>query len=296
MKIKKIAQTPGLVATVVDNLNSTSTTDALSANQGKVLNENKLDKTLISKSLSTAGWYRVAKVSNNYGAEGGSCIVNIRSVYNNTENMSATILVNVAYQNAKLINSNVAIKNNTLNKARIVAEGSNYYLEIYYAINVYNNIYVDILTQSYCEMLDFEAPISSATVLDTITISNTEGTFTPYLSGENGTGTGQYNIQNGYYKKIGNIVFYQFQIGCTSFTGMSGYLLVQGLPFSIDVDPNLGNLITEGTIFDSSKTYHTRRYANGLLIEPNSSMSAINNIQINSQHYIYGSGFYFTNE
>lgn len=39
MKIKKVAQTPGLVATVVDNLNSDSTTDALSAKQGKVLNE-----------------------------------------------------------------------------------------------------------------------------------------------------------------------------------------------------------------------------------------------------------------
>lgn len=39
MKIRKIAQTPGLVATVVDNLTSTSTTDALSANQGRILNE-----------------------------------------------------------------------------------------------------------------------------------------------------------------------------------------------------------------------------------------------------------------
>ena len=39
MKIKKIAQTPGVVATVVDNLNSISTTDALSANQGKILND-----------------------------------------------------------------------------------------------------------------------------------------------------------------------------------------------------------------------------------------------------------------
>lgn len=39
MKIKKIAQTPGLVATVVDNLNSTSEIDALSAKQGKALND-----------------------------------------------------------------------------------------------------------------------------------------------------------------------------------------------------------------------------------------------------------------
>lgn len=39
MKIRKVAQTPGLLATVVDNLNSDSTTDALSAKQGKVLKE-----------------------------------------------------------------------------------------------------------------------------------------------------------------------------------------------------------------------------------------------------------------
>lgn len=43
MKIRKIAQTPGLVATVVDNLIGTSKVDALSANQGKILNENKLN-------------------------------------------------------------------------------------------------------------------------------------------------------------------------------------------------------------------------------------------------------------
>lgn len=43
MKIRKIAQTPGLVATVVDNLTNSSNVDALSANQGKILNENKLN-------------------------------------------------------------------------------------------------------------------------------------------------------------------------------------------------------------------------------------------------------------
>ena len=37
MRIRKISQTPGLVATVVDSLTSTSTTNALSANQGREL-------------------------------------------------------------------------------------------------------------------------------------------------------------------------------------------------------------------------------------------------------------------
>ena len=48
MKIKKIAQTPGLVATVVDNLTNSSTIDALSANQGRVLNEKITNLTTYS--------------------------------------------------------------------------------------------------------------------------------------------------------------------------------------------------------------------------------------------------------
>lgn len=39
MKIRKVAQSAGLVANVVDKLTSTSKSDALSANQGKVLDE-----------------------------------------------------------------------------------------------------------------------------------------------------------------------------------------------------------------------------------------------------------------
>ena len=39
MKIRKKAQSAGLVATVVDSLESQSSTDGLSANQGRILNE-----------------------------------------------------------------------------------------------------------------------------------------------------------------------------------------------------------------------------------------------------------------
>lgn len=49
--IIKAKQSSGLVATVVDNLNSTSTTDALSANQGKVLNE-KFTRKIATRTLS----------------------------------------------------------------------------------------------------------------------------------------------------------------------------------------------------------------------------------------------------
>lgn len=58
MKIKKIAETPGVIATVIDNLESDSSTDALSAKQGKVLKD-----LLASQSsskfvrLSTGCWF-----------------------------------------------------------------------------------------------------------------------------------------------------------------------------------------------------------------------------------------------
>lgn len=51
--IIKAAQSAGVVATVIDNLNSTSTTDALSANQGKVLNEKIEDKGITTEILAT---------------------------------------------------------------------------------------------------------------------------------------------------------------------------------------------------------------------------------------------------
>lgn len=50
--IIKAKQTQAVVATVVDNLTSESSTDALSANQGRILNENKVDK-VSGKGLST---------------------------------------------------------------------------------------------------------------------------------------------------------------------------------------------------------------------------------------------------
>ena len=55
MRIRKIAQTPGTVATVVDNLASESAVDALSAKQGKELKQmiEDVESSLIDGSLET---------------------------------------------------------------------------------------------------------------------------------------------------------------------------------------------------------------------------------------------------
>ena len=59
----KASQNAGVVATVVDNLNSSSTTDALSANQGKILKEKFIPQ------------YMTATVSTNYAISAGTTAV-----------------------------------------------------------------------------------------------------------------------------------------------------------------------------------------------------------------------------
>lgn len=70
----KASQNAGLVATVVDNLNSTSTTDGLSANQGKVLKEKFIPQ------------YMTATVSTNYSISAGTTAVLFDTVANSNGN------------------------------------------------------------------------------------------------------------------------------------------------------------------------------------------------------------------
>lgn len=67
----QLPQTGGGSATfydinVVDNLNSTSATDALSAKQGKVLNDNMFDLSRISKTSIAAGTSETISVTNTH--------------------------------------------------------------------------------------------------------------------------------------------------------------------------------------------------------------------------------------
>ena len=64
--IIKAKQSAGVVATVVDNLNSTSITDALSANQGKILNEKIIGTILYEDSTGTLGNVTLSDAAENY--------------------------------------------------------------------------------------------------------------------------------------------------------------------------------------------------------------------------------------
>lgn len=61
--IIKAAQSAGVVATVIDNLNSTSTIDALSANQGKILNEKGTTEVLATLTSGTRATVTVPDLS-----------------------------------------------------------------------------------------------------------------------------------------------------------------------------------------------------------------------------------------
>lgn len=61
--IIKAYQSAGVVATVVDNLNSSSATDALSANQGRILNGNGTPEVLATLSSGTSSTITVSDLS-----------------------------------------------------------------------------------------------------------------------------------------------------------------------------------------------------------------------------------------
>jgi hypothetical protein len=58
-----------------------------------------------------------------------------------------------------------------------------------------------------------------------------EGTFTPITQGAGSAGTGTYSTQNGWYTKIGQMVYFSLRVQTTAHTG-TGDIRVGGLPFT----------------------------------------------------------------
>ena len=82
-----------------------------------------------------------------------------------------------------------------------------------------------------------------------------EGTFTPTLGGSTTNPTGvTYIVQSASYRKIGSLVHVTGQIAFSTYTGGSGYLVVNGLPFSANVASNWGTAMTESIDYAAGKT------------------------------------------
>jgi hypothetical protein len=60
-----------------------------------------------------------------------------------------------------------------------------------------------------------------------------EGTFTPYLYADSGSGI-TYSAQSGKYTKIGNVVHYGYVLALTSKGTISGSIYLAGLPFEVE--------------------------------------------------------------
>jgi hypothetical protein len=80
--------------------------------------------------------------------------------------------------------------------------------------------------------------VTSITLSGGTALNNyTEGTFTPTLVGGSVAGTTTYGNQQGYYTRIGNLVFVQARISLSAATG-TGDITLGGLPFTIKNQTN----------------------------------------------------------
>lgn len=75
-----------------------------------------------------------------------------------------------------------------------------------------------------------------------------EGTFTPTVVGQAVAGTTTYTVQNGYYTKVGNVVFVWALVAGSGATG-TGNALFGALPFTIK---NQTNYIPTGSFMSQS--------------------------------------------
>lgn len=62
-------------------------------------------------------------------------------------------------------------------------------------------------------------------------------TWVPVITGSGSAGTGTYTAQNGYYTRIGNMIFMQVHVSWSAHTG-TGDMLVTNLPFSARASTN----------------------------------------------------------
>jgi len=102
--------------------------------------------------------------------------------------------------------------------------------------------------------------------------SYTEGTFTPTLVGSTVAGVTTYFSQNGYYRRIGNLVVAQGAIISTASTG-TGFIALGALPFT---SKNQTNGSAYGSlIFANSATWPAGRTSITLSISPNTAVANI---------------------
>ena len=167
----------------------------------------------ISGSLSSVGWYRVAKL----GYSQWGLLICISTQYNYNNNLSAIVSLNMAHQTASLTNISSQINSSTISQVRVAKDdGDNYYIEIYYSASSSNPININIFDLGHrknkpIQMLEFTQAESAETIMDTIVLAKTTSLtlindWEPFTSGSNsiivqgGIATLTLGIKNGTQK------------------------------------------------------------------------------------------------
>ena len=117
--------------------------------------------------------------------------------------------------------------------------------------------------------LTFNGDTAAANALD----DYEEGTFTPSYT--SGTSSATYSVQTGRYTKIGDRVFFNFELDGNSITGNTDHLYIGGLPFTssntqaaagaqISYSGGVPNDIhVTGVVFANMTTIGVYKYSNG---------------------------------
>lgn len=122
-------------------------------------------KTTGEKMLSSVGWYRVATLDDPI-----ACLISICTRYNNNNNISATLSLNMANSKPTLNKISAQLNSSILTAVRTTKLNGTYYLEVYYNSNSANPVTVNILLlcglARRIQMLDFVQAEDTETEID----------------------------------------------------------------------------------------------------------------------------------
>jgi hypothetical protein len=122
--------------------------------------------------------------------------------------------------------------------------------------------------------LTFNGDTATANALD----DYEEGTFSPTLGASSSNPTIAYSQRQGRYVKVGNIVHFAVHILCGSFSGGSGPLQIQNLPFTMENVSNMFYAVTVGL----SNNFTTTAPQGGLVLPNTTTMNLYHNEGTNS--------------
>lgn len=92
---------------------------------------------------------------------------------------------------------------------------------------------VDSLSTSGVATFNGNADISGNLTVNSVDLTPEEGTFNPIFIGSTTAGTPTYSVQEGFYIKIGDMVFISGRVAITALGSISGNIRLGGIPFSV---------------------------------------------------------------